>query len=177
MLGQAFSFVCGRSIDFCSAWSSVNHTLNVLCTVSMVCPFNLEQFAQQSESGSFWIFVSPVFVFCFFWLCRAACRTSQPGIEPVPPAVEARSLNHWTTREVPPQFFLVVLCLIWPEVCVASCLYYISKNIQPVNYFIVYALGFLWLKGSLKNSDLEASEFSPSSEVLWLIFCTFVQFS
>ena len=25
----------------------------------------------------------------------------QPGIEPVPPALEAQSLNHWTTREVP----------------------------------------------------------------------------
>ena len=25
----------------------------------------------------------------------------QPGIEPVPPAVEAQGLNHWTTREVP----------------------------------------------------------------------------
>ena len=24
----------------------------------------------------------------------------QPGFEPVPPAVEAQSLNHWTTREV-----------------------------------------------------------------------------
>ena len=38
-----------------------------------------------------------------FWLRRAAYRilVPQPGIEPVPPAVEARSLNHWTTREVP----------------------------------------------------------------------------
>ena len=26
----------------------------------------------------------------------------QPGIEPMPPAVEAWSLNHWTAREVPP---------------------------------------------------------------------------
>ena len=25
---------------------------------------------------------------------------SQPGIEPTPPALEARSLNHWTAREV-----------------------------------------------------------------------------
>ena len=25
----------------------------------------------------------------------------QPGIEPTPPAVEAQSLNHWTTSEVP----------------------------------------------------------------------------
>ena len=32
----------------------------------------------------------------------------QPGIEPMLPAVEARSPNHWTTREVPPKvlFFL-----------------------------------------------------------------------
>ena len=28
-----------------------------------------------------------------------------PGIEPVPPAVEARSLKHWTAREVPRSFF------------------------------------------------------------------------
>ena len=28
-----------------------------------------------------------------------------PGIEPVPPAVEAPSANHWTTREVPPSHF------------------------------------------------------------------------
>ena len=25
----------------------------------------------------------------------------QPGIEPMPPEVEAQSLNHWTAREVP----------------------------------------------------------------------------
>ena len=31
----------------------------------------------------------------------------QPGIEPVPPAVEARSLNHWTAREVPTVTFNV----------------------------------------------------------------------
>ena len=27
--------------------------------------------------------------------------SSQPGIEPVPPAVEAQSPNHWTAREFP----------------------------------------------------------------------------
>ena len=37
-----------------------------------------------------------------------ACRISvpQPGIEPMPPAVEVWSLNHWTAREVP------LLCLV-----------------------------------------------------------------
>ena len=39
----------------------------------------------------------------FFFLCHPACGilVPQPEIEPVPLAVEAWSLNHWTTREVP----------------------------------------------------------------------------
>ena len=39
----------------------------------------------------------------FFFFCHPACGilVPQPEIEPVPPAVEAWSLNHWTTREVP----------------------------------------------------------------------------
>ena len=32
----------------------------------------------------------------------------QPGIEPLPPAVEAQRLNHWTTRDVPVQQILYV---------------------------------------------------------------------
>ena len=33
-----------------------------------------------------------------------ACKilVPRPEIEPMPPAVEARSLNRWTAREVPP---------------------------------------------------------------------------
>ena len=40
-----------------------------------------------------------------------------PGIEPMPPAVEAWNLNHWTTREIPRQvyIFLTFLCLILLE--------------------------------------------------------------
>ena len=30
----------------------------------------------------------------------------QPGMEPLPPAVETRNLNHWTAREVP--IFLII---------------------------------------------------------------------
>ena len=45
----------------------------------------------------------PTFVFFFFWPRHAACRilVPQPGIEPVPTALGAQSLNHWTAREVP----------------------------------------------------------------------------
>ena len=34
-----------------------------------------------------------------------AILVSQPEIELVPPAVEAVSLNHWTTRELPTSWF------------------------------------------------------------------------
>ena len=40
-----------------------------------------------------------------------ACGILVPrlGIEPVPPAVEARSPNHWTAREFPPFLFMFFL--------------------------------------------------------------------
>ena len=45
--------------------------------------------------------------FFFFWLSHAACwiLVPQPGIEPLLPAVKARSPNHWIAREVPGLFF------------------------------------------------------------------------
>ena len=38
------------------------------------------------------------FLFFSFWLFHVACKLPQPGIKPMPPAVEAWSLNHWTTE-------------------------------------------------------------------------------
>ena len=42
----------------------------------------------------------------FSWLYHIACGilVPQPGIRPEPLALEARSLYHWTTREVPHAF-------------------------------------------------------------------------
>ena len=39
----------------------------------------------------------------FFWPHHVASGilVPQPGAEPAPPALEVRSLNHWTTRQVP----------------------------------------------------------------------------
>ena len=41
--------------------------------------------------------------FFFFWSCHTAygILVPHPGIEPMPPALEAQSLNHQTSREVP----------------------------------------------------------------------------
>ena len=43
------------------------------------------------------------FFFLTFWLCLLArgILVPRPGIEPAPPAVEAQSLNHRSTREMP----------------------------------------------------------------------------
>ena len=39
----------------------------------------------------------------FLWPCCEACGILIPQlvVKPMPSAVEAQSLNHWTTREVP----------------------------------------------------------------------------
>ena len=45
--------------------------------------------------------------FFFFWPCHETCKilVLYPGMEPMIPAVEAQSLNHWTTREIPTEEF------------------------------------------------------------------------
>ena len=50
--------------------------------------------------GLLWLLIS---FFLFSLLCHAACGILVPlsGIEPVPLAVEARSCDCWTTKEVP----------------------------------------------------------------------------
>ena len=44
---------------------------------------------------------TPLFVFCFFGCVAGGILIPQPGMEPRPSAVKARSPNHWTTREFP----------------------------------------------------------------------------
>ena len=57
------------------------------------------------------------FLFFSFCLCHVACGilVPQPGIEPVPAALEAWSPNHWATREVPQGE--VFIGKIWSEGC------------------------------------------------------------
>ena len=49
-------------------------------------------------------FVWSLILIFFFFFDSTACAilVLQPGIELVPPTVEAQSLNYWTAREVPP---------------------------------------------------------------------------
>ena len=80
---------------------------------------------------------------------RVACRilAPRPGIEPVPPAVEAQSLNHWTTREVPVQWLFVCLFvylwLCWVFVDVHG----LSLVVASGDYSLLQCSGFTlrWL--------------------------------
>ena len=49
-----------------------------------------------------------------FWPRLAACGilVPWPEIEPVPPTLEAWSLNHWTTREVPMKIFKAIFHIV-----------------------------------------------------------------
>ena len=80
-----------------------------------------------NSAGTMWTKVSrigrsPFEVSVFFWPTHTACGilVPRPGIEPRPPrAVEARSLNHWTFREVP-EVSLWTGLGIWPNTWVNS---------------------------------------------------------
>lgn len=66
-----------------------------------------------------------------FWLYCMACGISAPqtGIEPVLPTVEAWSLNHWMTREVPGQCFIHK---DFNRYCCWWYYYYKASNLTPV---------------------------------------------
>ena len=87
------------------SWASDSRTSGFLSGVMKMfknwlwwwLPNSAHQYAKHH-----WIvpFISFMFV---FWSCCVACRilVPWPVIEPPPLELEAQSLNHWTTREVP----------------------------------------------------------------------------
>ena len=82
-------------------------------------------------------------------LTLGECRLSvpQPGIELMPPAVEAQSLNHWTAKEIPPVF---------DSTNVYSC-----KLIQSIFQLIIFVLKlFLPLLTSLVAQTVKASAYN-----------------
>ena len=65
-----------------------------------------------------WVFL---FLFCFCFLAEpCGILVPQPGIEPVPPALEVQSLNHRTITKVPKFWF--VFCLSLPVKGLGWCL-------------------------------------------------------
>ena len=42
-----------------------------------------------------------MFIYLFFGHAAGRMPVSQPGVKPLPPAVEVKSPKHWTAREFP----------------------------------------------------------------------------
>ena len=81
-------------------------------------------------------------IFSFFSSHYVACGilVPRPGIKPVPPAVEAESPNHWTTREV------CWLCLSQSTFC---------ERLSPFR--------FLWLVPSLVSLSLQIPDYCTTA--------------
>ena len=52
--------------------------------------------------------VADLFLFYYYYFFACRILVPQARIEPLPPVVEAQSLNHWTTGEVPDFFVELV---------------------------------------------------------------------
>ena len=92
----------------------------------------------------------------FYFFCHTARQAyeisvPQPGIKPIPPALEAGNLNHWTAREVPnPAFILVnhqdlkwqaATCfLVW---CLIKCFQSFPKKWQMVARLVLLGISLL----------------------------------
>ena len=74
-------------------------------------------------------------IFCLHWMAYGIL-VPWPGIEPMPPAVEAWCLNDWTTRDVPDWVFLYPKCLAQPLAHSRS-----SINICWIKFSCSYGLG------------------------------------
>ena len=70
----------------------------------------LEQF-NKYQGFFFFLILGKLFLYFFIYLrlfpSKYKILVPQPGIEPVTPAVEGQSLNHWTAREVPWENYLL----------------------------------------------------------------------
>ena len=74
----------------------------MLCTYLLLDHDFLKGWKHVFFYYSFYLFI--------FWPCYTACGilVLQAGIEPVPPAVEAQSPNHWIAREFPRKHVLII---------------------------------------------------------------------
>ena len=100
----------------------------------------------------------------------------QPGMEPVPPAVEARSPNHWTTREFPTLLVFNVLN-IFSYLC---CIKYHDTN--PLHNSVPQFLSVfqLWVLPNfihfrMPHSGQQIRVFLNQSVYKYLVQCSVAQ--
>ena len=85
--------------------------------------YKLDTYLLKESSPSLLIFIIIIIILammCGMW--EYVILVSPPGVEPVPPAVEAWCLSHWTSRAVRALGFKKLYLLIWlHRVLVVAC--------------------------------------------------------
>ena len=111
----------------------------------LLCCWYLFCFGFVSSMYLFPGFCSPYFcfsvhIFLFFLLQGAVCRIliPWPGMEPVLPAVEALSLNHWTAKEVLSLLLLTEFFCVFSLVTFGWLIIYNSLFCYFRHCFMVY---------------------------------------
>ena len=72
------------------------------------------------ETNDLGKFTRECFIINFLALRSVGLLVPPPRIEPMPSALEACSLNHWTTREVPEVGFAIMTCVFKLFLSIAS---------------------------------------------------------
>ena len=110
------------------------------------------------------------FFFFFFWPHWAACGllAPRPGIKPRPPAVEAQSPNHWTTREFPDWCLLTAERFLFCFVGLFISKYrFISRTMKSK----ICSLSLRFMASDIKTTPL--SWYHKGDEGIWQL-CLFL---
>ena len=99
--------------------------------------------------------------FFFFGCTSSGVLVPQPGMEPVPPAVEAWRPNHWTAREVPPLYYFSLT-----HYCLLPGLLLYLPNLSPS--FCPYPSSLHYYSWWSDSSDTEVRSCHSSAPV---VFC------
>ena len=119
-----------------------------------------EACSSEIDAEFYWIpllylCISALFLFCFvFWgfvlflaaphgLRDLSSLTRGPGIEPMPPAVEARSPNHWSAREFPLYFYFDQWIWLYYKILVLNHPHFFGMTLTCLWFVLCQVLGCL----------------------------------
>ena len=130
-----------RSYSFCLQPSTLDFYPFMVASPSPLHLFSHANLSVTSFLAALFFKKNPfMYLFFYFWLHHAACGIliPRPGTEPMPPAVEVRSLNHWTTREVPwlPCFHLQAAPLVPARPIPGPCFILFSMSFGPIWHIV-----------------------------------------
>ena len=90
------------------------------------------------------IFLIAILFIFIFWLCQESCEilVPWPGIELMPPALEAWGLNHWTSRKSQMHVYIYIFCIYFLNDVFLAFSLNNSKKILFIYLFLFYLFIF-----------------------------------